>query len=80
MVSRSIYHGLISSFRFKLILLFTGTHPEFVYLQTELSRREAKRKEFAARQRTLEIAAVSKKRKLDEEFIWGCWKVRTNTS
>jgi hypothetical protein len=56
--------------------MFTGTHPEYVYLQSELSRREAKRKELAARQRTYDIALVTKKRKMDEDFIWGWWKVR----
>lgn len=57
----------------------TGTHPESVYLHNELSRREAKRKEFAARQRTYDIAAVTKKRKASEEYIWGWWKVGFNT-
>ncbi|KAF7964542.1 hypothetical protein HWV62_5929, partial [Athelia sp. TMB] len=55
-------------------LIAEGTHPESVYLHNELSRREAKRKEFAAKQRVYEMAAVTKKRKASEEYIWGWWK------
>ncbi|KZP21280.1 hypothetical protein FIBSPDRAFT_860733 [Athelia psychrophila] len=55
-------------------LIAEGTHPESVYLHNELSRREAKRKEFAARQRTYDMAAVTKKRKASEDYIWGWWK------
>lgn len=58
--------------------LLLGTHPELVYLHNELSRREAKRKDLASRQRAYDAACISRKRKMDEDYIWGWWKVCNN--
>lgn len=67
---------LVKSFIYMSSFLFLGTHPELVYLHNELSRREAKRKDLASRQRAYDAACVSRKRKMDEDYIWGWWKVR----
>lgn len=54
----------------------TGTHPEFLHYQKELSSRRDKRIDLATRKRELEITAIVKKRRVNEACVWSWWKVR----
>jgi hypothetical protein len=57
------------------LLLYTGKHPELIYLQAELLKRRDKRLELASRKRSYEVANVTKRRKADEGATWSWWKV-----
>ena len=50
-------------------------HPELVYLHNELLRQAAEYKEFASHQRAYQTAYISRKCKMDEDYIRGWWKV-----
>ena len=57
------------------ILFLPGMHPESVYLHNESSRQAAECKEFASCQRAYETAYISRKYKMDEDYVSGWWKV-----
>ncbi|KAF5388617.1 hypothetical protein D9757_004833 [Collybiopsis confluens] len=57
-------------------LVGNGTHPELLFIQTELSRRKNKRLELAKRKCDYEITNITKKRRIDEDSVWGTWKIQ----
>ena len=53
-------------------------HPELVYLHNESLRQAAEHKEFASHQRAYQTAYISRQCKMDEDYIRGWWKVKSN--
>ncbi|KAF9269507.1 hypothetical protein L218DRAFT_1072343 [Marasmius fiardii PR-910] len=74
LVREKLYVEKMKSLAWEESLVEEGTHPEFIYLQNELSRRKDKRLQLAARKRAFEFSNISRKRKLDEDTIWSWWK------
>uniref|UniRef100_A0A0W0F0Y7 Uncharacterized protein n=1 Tax=Moniliophthora roreri TaxID=221103 RepID=A0A0W0F0Y7_MONRR len=74
LVREKLYVEKMQSLAWEESLVEDGTHPELIYLQSELSRRKDKRLELAARKRTYEFSHVSRKRKLEEDATWSWWK------
>ncbi|KDR77151.1 hypothetical protein GALMADRAFT_225287 [Galerina marginata CBS 339.88] len=69
-----VYVEKMESLAWEEMMVQSGTHPEMLHLQRELSQRRDKRLELASRKRSYEVANAVTRRKADESGVWSWWK------
>ncbi|KAI0298330.1 Sds3-like-domain-containing protein [Multifurca ochricompacta] len=68
-----VYVEKMEALAWEEALVANGSHPELLYLHSELSRRRDKRMELAARRRNYEVANILKRRHAEENAVWSWW-------
>ncbi|KAJ6622815.1 hypothetical protein B0H10DRAFT_881171 [Mycena sp. CBHHK59/15] len=75
LLREAVYVERMEGLGWEETLVLTGTHPEMLHIQRELSARRDKRIELATRKRSFEHADAERKRRVGEDGVWSWWKL-----